>query len=165
MNTSFDPTSLPQQLQTIISFTGDTMVYVIIAIFLGLLIYSMIKKTFKVVILSLIALPITAGITLLMQYFIQTQRPYLEKNLPTIIDAPNTLNAFPSLHTLVAMTAALIIFSEFKCLGSIVIFLAIILGFSRVFLNVHNPIDAIGSLVIAIISIIIAKNILGKFID
>ena len=61
------------------------------------------------------------------------------------------------------MTAAIIIFSEFKCLGAIVISLSIILGLSRVIANVHNPIDIIGSIIIAIISITIAKTILSNF--
>lgn len=162
MINNFDPTNLPDIIKNIIPFAGDTMVYIIIAIFVGLLIYSLIKKTFNVVILSVIALPVTYLITIVLQYFIRTQRPYLDNNLPTLLDAANTLNSFPSLHTLIAMTAALVIFSEFKCLGSIIIFLAFTLGVSRFLANVHNPVDIIGSIVISIISIIIAKIILSK---
>lgn len=163
MINNFDPTILPDIIKTIIPFTGNTMVYIIVAIFAGLLIYTIIKKTFKVAILSVIALPVTYLITIILQYFIHTQRPFLDNNLPVLLDAPNTLNSFPSLHTLIAMTLALIIFSEFKCLGSIIIFLAFTLGITRFIANVHNPIDILGSIVISIISIIVAKLIIAKF--
>lgn len=153
---------LPPSITSIIPFTGDYLVYISIAIFVGLIIFSIIKKTFNIAVLSLIALPLTFLTTKILQIFIEMERPFLNNSMPALISADPNVNSFPSIHTLAALVIGLIIFSEFKCLGILLVFVAGIIGYSRILANVHNPVDILGSVVIAIVVIIISKIILAK---
>jgi len=68
-------------------------------------------------------------------------------------------NGFPSDHTLLASFMAAVISLKSIQLGAIAWILALIIGLSRILALVHHPIDIIGSIVIAIVSVWIAQMV------
>jgi len=66
-------------------------------------------------------------------------------------------NGFPSDHTLVAMLAALVTALYSRKVGGILIICALLIGIARIAALVHSPIDILGSIVIAAVSVWIAR--------
>lgn len=66
--------------------------------------------------------------------------------------------AFPSAHTALAAALGTLMFLKNRFLGVIILVLAIIIGESRVLLNVHYPIDIAGGFVVGVVvSFLMAK--------
>ncbi len=113
------------------------------------LILSIIPKTRKVgftVCLSLLFSVLISNVTL--KPIIARTRPYdLVEGIKLIIDAPKDFS-FPSGHTSASFAAAVSIFAYNKKWGCIPVFLALLIGFSRLYLYVHFPTDVLGGAVI-----------------
>lgn len=70
-------------------------------------------------------------------------------------------NGFPSEHVLFAMVIAGVVFAYNRKLGVILAILGLIVGSARVIANVHHPIDVIGGIAIALMSIFCAYRVLS----
>ena len=77
-------------------------------------------------------------------------RPFM-LNLGTLLMHHSADNSFPSDHGLVmfSVALALLYIKKYKS-GIVMMLLAIIVGFARVFVGVHFPFDILGSLVISL---------------
>ena len=62
-------------------------------------------------------------------------------------------NGFPSEHVLFAIVIAGTIFIFNKKLGGFLAVLGLVVGYGRVFANVHHPVDILGALIIGITSV------------
>lgn len=119
------------------------------------------EEKLKVIKLMLLAAPLTGVLVLLGSHFIYDPRPFVVENIkPLIPHDPD--NGFPSDHTLMAMFTAFAAMVYNKKIGIILLILAFLVGVSRVMAKVHHPIDIIGSIFIAFVSITISYLILKK---
>ncbi len=105
--------------------------------------------------LALVALPLAYLIAKLSGLVISSPRPFLLDHIPPMVPATPD-NGFPSDHTLLSMTVALLIFAVNRKFGALLIALAAAVGAGRVLAHAHHPIDVIGSTVIALIAVLIA---------
>ncbi|MBI4028867.1 MAG: phosphatase PAP2 family protein [Candidatus Blackburnbacteria bacterium] len=131
------------------------------SILLGLLIVFLTKgKRLPTLKLALISLPLALFLGKLANRFIQNPRPFAIKNIqPLIPHAPD--NGFPSDHTLLVATIAAIVFAYDKKWGIVLSILALLVGASRVFAQVHNWLDIAGSFVIAFTAVYISRFLLN----
>ncbi len=84
--------------------------------------------------------------------FINDPRPFVINHvIPLIPHAPD--NGFPSDHTLITMWLALVVFLNNRRIGIALIVISLVVGISRVMALIHHPIDIIGSIVIATVSV------------
>jgi len=83
-------------------------------------------------------------------------RPFVVKNVNSLIDVPYSIKSFPSDHSTVVFALALTIFFYDRKMGSLLLFLSLLVGLSRVYVGVHYPIDVfIGALVGVVAALLI----------
>lgn len=68
-------------------------------------------------------------------------------------------NGFPSDHTLLAAFLGFLVLRYSRRLGALLLFLAVLIGTSRVIAGVHHPIDVVGSIVFAAIGLTLAAGL------
>ncbi len=90
------------------------------------------------------------------------KRPFdLSKDIKLLVKSP-TDYSFPSGHTTASFTAAAVIFNISVTAGIIVVVLALLIGFSRMYLFLHFPSDVLVGGILGIIIAIIAINIMDN---
>ncbi len=99
---------------------------------------------------------------LFLKNIIQRPRPFTEYPFELIISAPTTWS-FPSGHTIGAFTFATAIFLYRKKEGSLLLILATMIAFSRLYLHVHYPSDVIAGAVLGIICAFSAYYVIHKY--
>ena len=105
-------------------------------------------------IISLVLLKISAMI-------FNDPRPFVVDHIvPLIPHAAD--NGFPSDHTLLTMWLAVVLFLFDKRLGMLLVLISLIVGITRVLTLIHHPIDILGSIGIAIVSVVVTKVIFNK---
>lgn len=88
-------------------------------------------------------------------------RPFMVSGVEPLV--PHAAdNGFPSDHTLLLATLAAIVFYYDKKHSVVLWIAAIAVGFFRVYAGIHHPLDIIGSIVISIVSVLIAHAIIHK---
>lgn len=146
-----------------ITFLGDAgWIWILSGIVL-----TIIPKTRKIgvtVCLSLVLSLLVSNITL--KPIIARTRPFdLAEGIALIIDSPKDFS-FPSGHTSASFAAAVAIFTHNKKWGVLPLILAVLIGFSRLYLYVHFPSDVLGGALIgtacAVSSYVIIKFIYAK---
>lgn len=95
-------------------------------------------------------------------HFIVSTRPYIAQNLMPLISASRD-NGFPSDHTLLSATLALLVLTVRRPLGAVLLVLALCVGVCRVLALVHSPIDIVGSFGIALVSVFAATIVGSKW--
>lgn len=107
---------------------------------------------------SAIALLLLASVVALvidktLNQIVFSPRPFMIEDIiplfPHVAD-----NGFPSEHVLFAMVIASVVFVYNRKLGVVLGILAIIVGLARVAAGVHHPIDVLGGIAIAIVSVL-----------
>jgi undecaprenyl-diphosphatase len=116
----------------------------------------------KIVITSILSLPLSLVIAKIASHFIYNPRPFVVLNsLPLISHAAD--NGFPSDHTLICAAVASIVFLYNKKLGIFLFVLTAFVGLSRILALVHHPIDILGSILIAISVTFFSNKIAARF--
>lgn len=140
-------------IMKVITILGDAgIIWLVIALILILK-----TKTRRCGILIIIALVLGLLIgNFLLKNIIARPRPFtVDKTINLLIQMPNDYS-FPSCHTMASFEAAVIIFLHNKKWGIPVMILAILIGFSRMYLFVHYPSDvAFGAILGSLIAIIV----------
>ena len=70
--------------------------------------------------------------------------------------------SFPSGHTIATFEASTAIFLNHKKLGAVVLVLATIIAFSRLYLYIHYPTDGFTSIVLGVALAVLANWVVGK---
>lgn len=134
--------------------------FIWILIGLGLLINRKYRKVgFMVLGAVMLGAIIGEGI---LKNIIQRDRPFISiEGIELLIKAPTTYS-FPSGHTTSSFAAAGVIAINFKNKSSYIFILAILIGFSRIYLGVHFPTDIITGIILGIccsyVSILMGTN-------
>lgn len=104
----------------------------------------------QILLLSVFSLPTAFIIGRIVNKLIIHPRPFVEGNfVPLVPHIPD--NGFPSEHTLLAVTLALIVLYSNKKWGIVLLILSMFVGLGRVWAGVHRPSDIIGSIVISVV--------------
>ena len=77
----------------------------------------------------------------LIKRIINRPRPYITHENPLVINPPKCVYSFPSGHTACAFSFAWILFFCFPVVGILALFIASIVGLSRIILGYHYPTD------------------------
>ncbi|SHT25803.1 Undecaprenyl-diphosphatase BcrC [Mycobacteroides abscessus subsp. abscessus] len=111
---------------------------------------------------------LSAGITLflhtLIKLFYFKPRPFVKRRVGILIPSKRD-STFPSKHTLLVFAISTSIYLYNRVIGSVLWVLALLTGFSRIWVGHHYPYDIIGSAVIATMtSMILDKTTRGNFV-
>ncbi len=128
---------------------GAQYLYLVIAVLAGIFIYSQSKELrLKLLISLVIAFPLAYILAKVGSVFFDSPRPFVLSGIPSLI--PHAAdNGFPSDHTLLSAACASLIFWCEKRLGTVLLLLAFLVGYSRMLAGVHHLVDVLGSIVIA----------------
>jgi undecaprenyl-diphosphatase len=93
---------------------------------------------------------ISVVVSILLHFFIKLvyfkPRPFLKYRVHLLPPAPSKNNSsFPSKHTTLAFAAATSVLLYKRLVGSIMLILAFLTGFSRIWMGQHFPSDIVGS--------------------
>lgn len=153
-----------QILDQLIIFAAEPLIYLIMLLSLVLIFKGGIKEK-KAFLLAFLGIIIAILLIKFIHLFFFEPRPWVTFNLAPLADhSPDA--SFPSRHaTIIAVIAFTYIY--FKSKWSI-LFLPVMLliGFSRVFVGVHYPLDILGGFITAIVALTVAlqiKKLIEKF--
>ncbi len=150
-------------METLIIFAAKYLFLLSIAAFVGvfLLLDSLQKRYF--IKLSLLTAIIALALARIASTFYNNPRPFMVEHIQPLVSHGSD-NGFPSDHTLLIMTIAVIIFQFNKKLGIFLGVVGLIVGIARVLAKVHHPIDILGSSVIAFLAITISVYLLKRYL-
>ena len=113
----------------------------------------------KSLILFLFSLPVLILIIKIIHIFIFKDRPFVAGEIIPLVSLQADAS-FPSRHTAV-MAAAAFSFAFFKSRWySLFLCLAAWVGFSRVYVGVHYPLDILGGFIVGFSSVLISKRLI-----
>jgi undecaprenyl-diphosphatase len=142
-------------MESIIIFFGTKGHLIVIGGALLALVLVTVEQRVALFYKALIALPVAFLAGRSLSLVIDSPRPFVVENITPLIDHIAD-NGFPSEHTLLVATIALLVYTEHKALGILLAITAITVGFARILANVHHGIDVAGSITIAFISVTFA---------
>ena len=142
-------------MESIIVFFGTKGHLIVIGGASLALVLMTVKQRFTLIYRALIALPLAFLTGRFLSQIIDSPRPFVVENITPLIDHIAD-NGFPSEHTLLVATVALLVYTEHRVIGILLAVIAILVGLARVFANVHHSIDVLGSVVIALIAVMLA---------
>lgn len=148
-------------LDSIMIFVTKYLIYLVFLIMFIVSIKGKLNNK-KALILAIIAFPIAIILIKISHVFFIEQRPFITYNLQPLTDNFTDLS-FPSRHaTIIAVLA--FSYTYFKSKWSILLFtLTALIGFSRIYIGVHYPLDVFGGIVFGAISVIITIKLLKLF--
>ncbi len=148
-------------MDLIIIFCAKYLFLVPIFVYLIFLVKITIYTRQSILKLSLIAFPLSILTAKTISRFFFNARPFaLESVKPLFAHVPD--NGFPSDHTLLTATIAVVVFVYNKNLGIILFVISLIVGFSRVISKIHHTIDILGSCAIATLAVVVALIAVNK---
>lgn len=132
-------------LDNFMIFCASYLVYVVFVVAVSCLLYLVVKREWKPVIYFMATLAVTFILLQLMSMFNFDHRPFMDYHLTQLV-AHASGKSFPSDHTTVTAGIAfgLLFFTRFKKLGVAVLVAACLIGFARVFVGIHYPLDILG---------------------
>ena len=128
---------------TAITFLGDSGI-----IWIAFSLCLVCSKTYRrqgLVLLAVLAITFLVG-DVVLKNWIQRPRPFQEMPVELLIPPPESFS-FPSGHTSSSFAAASVIYRVRKSWGIAAFILAVLIGFSRLFLFVHYPTDVLAGAV------------------
>lgn len=152
--------TLPDFAKNLIALANTNLVWILLGVFCVYLIWSILKAGYKTTKLAIFAVPIIFIMNTISKTLINSPRPFmLDPNIKPFIDVARD-NGFPSEKTLIAVSLALILFSESKLLGTILSIGAIFVGLGSYLSGNNNPIDILGAFIVAVVGIIFARFVM-----
>ncbi|MFC0472697.1 undecaprenyl-diphosphatase [Halalkalibacter kiskunsagensis] len=132
-------------------------------IFIFVLILMLFQNSHRKVALSAIKSAVfTLFINRLIRLVYFKPRPFVKHRVGILIPS-KTDSSFPSKHTLLVFAIATSIFLRERILGSIMLGLSMLTGFSRIWVGHHFPSDIIGSAFISIVTSIFTDKASNRF--
>jgi undecaprenyl-diphosphatase len=146
-------------MNSLIVFIGQYVIFIVGLIALAVTVFSEKTVRNKIIMLVIPSYLIAFGIASLAGTLYYNPRPFtLEHTIPLIPHLAD--NGFPSDHTLYAMVASAAMFLYRRRIGILLGILAVLVGVCRVIAEIHQPIDIVGGVAIAITATCIAWVIL-----
>ncbi|PJI09650.1 MULTISPECIES: phosphatase PAP2 family protein [Clostridium] len=154
-----------QLLDKLMIFISKYVIYFFMALLLAEFILSILAKNnyMKKITIScafIIALDMLLVFIIGKIHFVN--RPFVF-NKVNLLYPHKLTSSFPSDHAIVTLCIALGIFKINKPLGRVLILLSIIVGFSRIYVGHHYPLDVIAGFILAVLSTSFLKLIPRNF--
>ena len=104
-------------------------------------------------VLSILSLLLAEGaINLLLKPAIRRERPYVRNRLSTLLVKAPGPHSWPSAHAGSSVAAALVLTVGAWPWGLVFLFLALLVGYSRVYVGVHYPLDVLAGYVVGVLA-------------
>lgn len=137
-------------MNSVIIFCAQYLIYLLIILAFSYWLTLPKKQKVQVVVYGVITALVAFILAKIGSSIFFDARPFVSDHLTPLFKHVAD-NGFPSDHTLFSASIAVAVFLVSKKWGIGFFVLSIIIGSSRVFANVHHPIDILGGLVFAII--------------
>lgn len=145
----------------ITSLGNGGLIWIAAALFLIFQNKNMLKREGFTIAVALIIFCVLG--LLILKPIIARPRPFVAQGVDILIKEPMGFS-FPSGHTGSSFAAASVIYFYNKKRGLLVLILATLIAFSRMYLFVHYPSDIVGGLILGIISSRIAIKITNEML-
>lgn len=152
--------SLADRIWLILTTMGDGLV-------LGIVVAAFIVKNPRVVAMGIPLLLITSLTVNIIKAVFPSLRPVEMLDAVHVLGPLLRSGSFPSGHAAAAMAAGLSIafYSSFRSTGLLALFIAFLIGISRIFVGAHFPKDVLAGMVCAFVLFLIVKALFVPFIE
>ncbi len=152
--------SLADQMWLILTAMGDGLV-------LGIIVGAFIVKNPRVVAMGIPLLLLTSLTVNIIKAIFPSLRPAEMLDAVHVVGPLLRSGSFPSGHAAAAMAAGLSIafYGSFRPAGLLAIFVAFLIGISRIFVGAHFPKDVLAGMVCAFVLFLIVKALVAPFIE
>lgn len=116
----------------------------------------------KIILFAGISVGCALCVNRVIQFFYFKPRPFVIHCVRLLIPSKNN-SSFPSKHTIVAFALATTVLLRERLFGSIMWVLAILTGFSRIWVGHHYPFDIFGSAFIGVLISMAVENVIKCF--
>jgi len=154
-------------LDKVMIFFSNDVPYIFMAVIVLIFILGIInnkKENRKIAVNTVVITAINLIINLMIRIIFHINRPFVDHNVNLLV-SHDTASSFPSNHATGTMSIAVALNKYNKVLGLIMTILSIIVGFSRVYVGDHYPIDIIGSYIIVFITNYVYNLVLRNKIE
>lgn len=129
-------------------FCAKYLIYIIFALTATLVAYLLYRRDFRSALWFVGSLAVSFGLLQLAAHLYVDHRPFVDHHVTQLVSHAAG-KSFPSDHTTVAAAIAfgLLFLTRFKKTGWALLIAAALVGFARVFVGIHYPIDILGGLV------------------
>jgi len=151
-------TAVLDQFMLIITWLGHPQLFPIYIVFLLLLSWYKPAITFRrnIVVFAVSYFLVSIMIVPLIKSTLNMQRPFfvLGEQLVNIVGCPDTIQSFPSGHAAFAvLTSASLAPDMPRILKIILVFVAVLVCVSRVYVGAHFPADVLGGALISLLTV------------
>lgn len=148
-------------IKTLIIFAAQYLPFVLFATALWFILRLELSKRKPALVLLILATTFAFIIDKILNQLISSPRPFVVEGVSPLFSHAAD-NSFPSEHVLFAMVIAGVIFVYNRTLGVILGILALVIGLARIAAYVHHPIDVLGGIAIATVSVFSALYVLSR---
>ncbi len=139
-------------LDKIMIFCASYLIYLVFVVVVGCMVYLASKRQWQEVAYFVATLVVSFIILQIAAHVYVDHRPFVDFHLTQLI-AHASGQSFPSDHTTAttAIAVGLLLFTRFKKFGVAIFLAALLIGFARVFVGVHYPIDIAGGIITGVV--------------
>ncbi|MBI2017644.1 phosphatase PAP2 family protein [Candidatus Daviesbacteria bacterium] len=148
-------------LDSLMIFGAEYVIYISFALIFVLAFRGQIKER-KALILVCLSIPIVVLMIKFIHLFLFEPRPYIAQDISPLIPDTKEDASFPSRHTALMFTLAFSYFFYQSKWRFHFLIMALWVSLSRIFVGVHYPLDIIGGIMTAFVSVFIAWKIKEK---
>jgi undecaprenyl-diphosphatase len=148
-------------MDALVIFGAKYLIAVPVLVLLAYLFFSRGKKLRQLLWLSVLSLPAAYALGHLAGLLYSNPRPFVVGHFKPLIEhAAN--NGFPSDHTLLAATLAMIALYIDLRAGIFLWIAALLIGVSRVAAGVHHALDIVGAMAFAVIAVAASQYLISR---
>lgn len=139
-------------LDAIMVFFASYLVYILFLIAVICIAICLYRREWKQAVYFFATLVVSFILLKIAGTFNFDHRPFMDHQVTQLV-AHASGKSFPSDHTTVATAIAmgLLYFTRFKKIGVAMLIAAVVIGFSRIFVGIHYPLDILGGLIVGVV--------------
>ena len=154
-------------LNLILPFLTNLGNIIVLLVICGILYVACGKKGERVALIAILAIAIATLFVLLIKPTVGELRPFLVLAHVNVLVHENNIFSFPSEHTALSFAVAIVLGLNYKIkkvkLIYITLAIAVIVGFSRIYVGAHYPVDVLGGMILGVVSGLVTLK-LGDYV-